>query len=109
MCGKKSALMLMVALLGIFGLHLNDVQARPHYYPQLQAAFPGSRLDAGIRCIACHNGRQLNEFGKDFAELVLRSDVRPYDFSVLRDIDSDGDGRLNIDEILAGTNPGKRD
>jgi hypothetical protein len=51
----------------------------------------------------------MNAFGQDFVELVLRSPTRPFDFSPLRDLDSDGDGISNFDEMMAGTNPGRRE
>ena len=87
----------------------NLAEARPPYYSQLLQAFPHSRIDVTVKCMTCHDGRRMNAFGTDFVELVLRAAVRPFDFNPLREIDSDGDGRTNAEEILAGTNPGKRD
>ncbi len=58
----------------------------------------GSNLGS---CITCHtgaNGGGLNPYGRDYAG--------SYSFTAIENIDSDGDGFSNFDEIFVGTFPG---
>ncbi len=76
--------------------------ARPAYYDQLIKTYPsirGSRIDF---CL-CHErrggGGPRNIFGQDWAK-------SGYNFKTIEQMDSDGDGFSNINEIAAQTNPG---
>jgi hypothetical protein len=59
-------------------------------------------------CSICHNSpSQRNLFGQDFLKLKneFASDLNKVWLN-LEGRDSDGDGIKNIDELMAGTNPG---
>lgn len=71
---------------------LSEARAR---YPQLE----GSKLDD---CRLCHKNKEgggpRNAFGQDFQ-------IYSYDFAVMENLDSDGDGFTNLEEFMALTIP----
>ena len=75
-------------------------QAKGSYLNSLINTYPalsGTKLDS---CRACHtNVPALNAFGQAYQN-------SGYNFSALEQLDSDGDGWTNIDEIQAVTLPG---
>ena len=76
------------------GSYLTNFNAQ--YNAQYQTA--GSKLDS---CILCHgaSGPPNNPYGADYA-------ANGHDFASIEQLDSDGDGYTNLDEITAGTFPG---
>ncbi len=72
---------------------------------------PGSNL-AKAACGVCHasaKGGKLNPYGKDMAEAMKAANTKKLTPAVLTAIegkDSDGDGKKNLDEIKADSNPG---
>lgn len=71
---------------------LSQAKAR---YPQLE----GSKLDD---CRLCHKNKEgggpRNAFGQDFQ-------IHSYDFAVMENLDTDGDGFTNLEEFMALTIP----
>ncbi len=79
---------------------------------QFVAKYPDSKAKLG-KCITCHEKAMPkkgdsaeNAYGKALMEKALGADKKTYDFTKVEALDSDGDGKTNIDEIKAGTNPG---
>lgn len=72
---------------------LNEAKSR---YPQLE----GSKLDD---CRLCHKNKEgggpRNAFGQDFQ-------LHSYDYAVVENLDTDGDGFTNLEEFIALTLPG---
>jgi len=72
---------------------------------------PGSNL-AKAACSVCHmtaKGGKLNPYGKDLSEALKASGGKKLTPAVLTAVegkDSDGDGKKNLDEIKADSNPG---
>ncbi|NJN93697.1 MAG: cytochrome c [Anaerolineales bacterium] len=71
---------------------LSEAKAR---YPQIE----GSKLDD---CRLCHKNKEgggpRNAFGQDFQ-------IHSYDFAVMENLDTDGDGFTNLEEFMALTIP----
>jgi hypothetical protein len=82
-------------------------------------AYPDApACDAGeVSCATCHEAPPaLNSYGLDIQAALLPGEPRPLDealftanlgaaLAAVEEIDSDGDGHLNLDEILAGSSP----
>ncbi len=88
----------------VFFLSLN-LSARPAYYGMLLANYPGSRIEQGAKCMACHNGRAVNSYGKAFVNEYSKLS-KPEIFKKIGLLDSDNDGLTNDQEIMEGRNPG---
>ena len=80
-----------------------QVTARPSYLSTFESTYPiavGSKIDA---CNLCHNspsgGDARNPYGLSYAS-------SGHSFSAIENIDSDGDGWTNIQEINSLTFPG---
>ena len=76
--------------------------------PSLQHAFvakyPGTASTELNSCATCHMPAKdgfLNPYGSALVKAKM-------DFAAIEAADSDGDGKTNIDEIKAGTNPGSQ-
>lgn len=73
---------------------------------------PGSGL-AKMKCGVCHGspgGGKLNPYGKDMQAAMKAKKTKKLTPAILAAIeakDSDKDGKKNLAEIKAGTNPGK--
>ena len=75
-------------------------------YPQATAC-----EDKPTSCATCHAGPpSLNDFGKDIQEMLpgTLADGLVAALGTLEESDSDGDGAINLDEIMNGGNPGNR-
>lgn len=65
------------------------------------------------KCGVCHvkaSGGKLNAYGKDMAAVMKAENskkVTPAILAKLEDKDSDGDGKKNLAEIKADSNPGQ--
>ncbi len=101
------ALLVLVAFFGIVSV----ASARPPYLNEIAAVYPDNKVLSTTKCQTCHNnGRALNTFGKDYFELVRQSTMeREEAYTQLAELDSDGDGVSNLEEMVNGTNPGKAD
>lgn len=72
---------------------------------------PGSTLGKAA-CGVCHaspKGGKLNPYGKDLAAALKAANSKKLTPAILTGVegkDSDGDGKKNIDEIKADSNPG---
>jgi hypothetical protein len=80
-----------------------QVIARPNYLSAFETTYPaaaGSRIDA---CNLCHNspegGDARNSYGLSYAS-------SGHNFAAIENIDSDGDGWTNLQEIKSLTFPG---
>lgn len=71
----------------------------------------GSELDKAA-CGVCHmkvKGGKLNPYGKDLSDAMKADGAKKLTAAQLSKVenkDSDGDGKKNIDEIRADSNPG---
>ena len=83
--------------------------AKPAYLNELSVAYPNTNALNTTKCMTCHNnGKALNPFGSDYSKIVRRGNLeRTEAFKHLALLDSDQDGKSNLEELLAGTNPGK--
>lgn len=100
----------LFALIAFFAL-VSIASAKPAYLNELALIYPDSQVLNTTRCQTCHNnGKALNSFGKDYAELIRRGNLdRDEAYAQLGEIDSDEDGVSNLEELTKGTNPGKAD
>lgn len=90
----------VVFALAIGSLGAGPARALPAYLTAFETQYPaaaGSRIDS---CSLCHsNVPQLNSYGSAFASAGMM-------FAPIEASDSDGDGAINLAEILALTFPG---
>ena len=100
----------LFATLGLASTLLASVDAQK----QFVAAYPGAKAKLG-KCTTCHTAPlpkkdawELNAYGKALYEKAFDKATKAYDFKKVENLDSDGDGVKNIDEIKAGTNPGAK-
>ena len=85
-----------------------------HYYvslaePQMVPTYKADRLRMG-ECGLCHvgDGGSLNPFGVDFNSQLMGGASAEQGLLNIEENDSDGDGAMNIDEMVALTHPGDR-
>lgn len=73
----------------------------------------GSKLADG-KCMVCHltaKGGKLNAYGKDIEAVMKKANTKKMTADQLKaveNLDSDGDGMKNIDEIKADRMPGEK-
>lgn len=106
MTGVIAALILLVPALAT---------ARPEAPRTLCMAYPDAEVCAGrvAECWTCHTATEppsWNGFGEQVLGALVLSGDYPADLTraltAVESLDGDGDGIANIDEILAGTDPG---
>lgn len=89
----------ILLLFGIMFSPLTSVNALTEYSEDLPSSY-------GSVCLVCHlsesGGGALNSFGSDYSE-------NDNDIEAINDLDSDGDGHTNEEELNAGTYPGDPD
>jgi hypothetical protein len=99
----------LLVVLGLASSLLATVDAQKQFvaaYPQVKG-----KLD---KCTTCHTGTPkkgepaMNAYGKDLFDKAFDKEKKTYDFKKVEGLDSDGDGKKNLDEINAGTNPGAK-
>ena len=75
--------------------------AKPAIMQAFKAAYPTTKL--AVSCKVCHDGTppKLNTYGLDLQKANLK-------FADIEQLDSDGDGVKNIDEINAASYPGDK-
>lgn len=109
---KKYTAIVLVAVLAIVvagtGLATMDMQK------DLNAKYPTAKA----KCASCHvkamakkGDAELNAFGKDMMAKALvdpKAEKKAFDYKKVEALDSDGDGKTNLDELKAGTNPGAK-
>jgi hypothetical protein len=101
---RLGAIAVLSALLSVagFAVLVSPATAKPDYLKEFNTKYgtTGSKLDS---CTTCHTTTQdaehINPYGMDFGK-------HDHDFGAIEQLDSDGDGFTNIDEIHAGTFPG---
>ena len=99
--GAIAVLSALLSMAG-FAVLVSPAIAKPEYLDAFNKRYDtkGSKLDS---CHTCHTTTQdaehLNPYGMDFGK-------HNHDFGAIEQLDSDGDGFKNIDEIKAGTFPG---
>ena len=106
----KHAKAIGFTLVGILGAL---AVARPPFVKDLQTTY-GFKPDSAVakaRCGACHvrGSTKLNAYGIDIKKAMTEEHTKTLTGSVLKKVeglDSDKDGKLNRDELHAGTNPG---
>lgn len=102
--GPVLALTGLISLLVVVALR-SPARATPDHLNAFNQKYEtsGSRLDG---CTTCHTSTpdadHLNNYGLDFRDA-------DHDFATIEQLDSDGDGSTNIDEINARTFPGDPD
>ena len=108
---KKTTAVVLVAVLAIVlgstALATMDMQK------DMNAKYPTAKA----KCATCHvkpmpkkGDSETNAFGKDMMKFVVdpKAEKKTFDWAKLEPLDSDGDGKSNIDEIKAGENPGAK-
>ena len=108
---KKTTAAVLVAVLAIVlastGIATMDMQK------DLNAKYPTAKA----KCASCHvkamakkGDAEVNAFGKDMMKFVVdpKAEKKTFDWAKLEPLDSDGDGKKNVDEIKAGENPGAK-
>lgn len=109
---KKYTAIVLVAVLAIVvagtGLATMDMQK------DLNAKYPTAKG----KCVSCHvkamakkGDAELNAFGNDMMAKALvdpKAEKKTFDYTKIEALDSDGDGKTNLDELKAGTNPGAK-
>lgn len=89
----------IILLFGITFSTLKLINAMTDYAQDLPSSY-------GSSCQVCHlsasGGGDLNSFGSDFSE-------NDNDIEAINELDSDGDGYTNEEELNAGTFPGDPD
>ena len=87
-------------------------EAKTKYLVDVDARYPAAKAS----CATCHSSetptkasRGLNRFGLDVKRKAVVRDAagkKVLDLSKIETLDSDGDGKSNLDELKTGTNPG---
>lgn len=108
---KKTTAAVLVAVLAIVlastGFATMDMQK------DMNAKYPTAKA----KCATCHvkpmvkkGDSELNAFGKDMMKFVVdpKAEKKTFDWAKLEPLDSDGDGKKNVDEFKAGENPGAK-
>ena len=109
---KKTTAAVLVAVLAIVlastGLATMEMQK------DLNAKYPTAKA----KCATCHvkamakkGDAEINAFGKDMMAKGLidpKAEKKTFDFTKIEALDSDADGKSNLDELKAGTNPGAK-
>jgi len=96
---NKLIVILLLAAVVLMGTQM--ASARPSYLTSFNQHYDtaGTRLDS---CATCHNGEARNPYGRAYAGSGRN-------FVAIENLDSDGDGFMNLVEINALTFPGKPD
>ena len=72
--------------------------AKPAVLSSFKVKYPTAKTL--FTCKTCHDATpKLNYYGMELQKSAL-------DFAAFEAVDSDGDGKTNLEEITAGTNPG---
>jgi cytochrome c553 len=89
-----------------------SVLATMEVQKDLNAKYPSAKAN----CATCHvkkmvkkGDAELNVFGKDMVAKALidpKAEKKAYDYKKIEALDSDKDGKTNLEELKAGTNPG---
>ena len=79
---------------------------------EMNAKYPTAKAN----CATCHvkkmakkGDAELNVFGKDMVAKAIvdpKAEKKAYDYKKIEALDSDKDGKTNLEELMAGTNPG---
>ncbi len=108
---KITAAVLGIALalgLATTGLATMDMQK------DLNAKYPTAKAKCGTchaKAMAKKGDAEINAFGKDLMAKGLvdpKAEKKSFDYTKVEALDSDGDGKSNLDELKAGTNPGAK-
>jgi hypothetical protein len=109
---KKTTAAVLVAVLAIVlastGLATMDMQK------DLNAKYPTAKAKCGtchVKAMAKKGDAEINAFGKDMMAKALvdpKAEKKTFDFAKIEALDSDGDGKSNLDELKAGENPGAK-
>ena len=99
----------LFAVCGIASIAL----AKPGYVKDFQSTYGVKSTTAlgQAKCGACHVGKttKLNPYGKDLQKAMVKEGAKTLTGSVQKKVeglDSDKDGKSNLDEIRTGTLPG---
>jgi cytochrome c peroxidase len=89
-----------------------SVLATMELQKDLVAKYPTCKAN----CATCHvkkmakkGDAELNVFGKDMVAKAIvdpKAEKKTYDYKKIEALDSDKDGKTNLEELKAGTNPG---
>lgn len=105
-------LLFMSMSLGAFALAMGYVNYTGVFHEKYKVQ-PDSAL-AKLQCAVCHtttHGKGLNLYGKDIKKALKPGESKAFKADILtrvEKLDSDKDGKSNIAEITAGTNPGAK-
>lgn len=108
---KKTTAVLLVAVLALV---LGSAAVATM---DMQKEMNGKYATAKAKCSTCHvkpmakkGDAEINAFGKDMMKFVVdpKAEKKAFDWAKLEPLDSDGDGKSNLDEFKAGTNPGAK-
>lgn len=99
----------ILAFCGMFAFATATVAVQSSFWKKYDIK-PTSKL-AKEKCLVCHtkaSGGSLNKFGLDLKAAKVGGKVTDASFDKIATKDSDGDGKKNIDEIKADSNPGAK-
>ncbi|GEM_PF-716095 len=101
-CMNKRTVVISVAL--VFLLFASVAYSKQMFYDMYILKYPGV-VGSKIEVCVCHDnpygGGSRNSFGEHFSK-------NQYDLGAIEEMDSDGDGWINIDEIEQHTHPGDK-
>lgn len=109
---KKTTAIVLVAVLAIvFG---STALATMDMQKDLNGKYPTAKAKCGschVKAMAKKGDAEINAFGKDMMAKALvdpKAEKKAFDYTKIEALDSDADGKSNLDELKAGTNPGAK-
>jgi hypothetical protein len=93
-----SNLIILLLLISIL-YSTNNIKAKEQYVDYVPGPLNG-------KCEACHSGNSLDAYGEDFGSISGHSSDPQRAINLISNMDSDGDGFMNSQELSKGTFPG---
>jgi hypothetical protein len=97
---NRSLLVIVTAVLVIWAF----LPSHQSYAQDSYSGFVPGPLNG--KCEACHSGSSLDKFGLDFGAVPTHASDPAGAIQTLANVDSDGDGFTNEEELTEGTYPG---
>ena len=107
----KNTLKAVIAIVAVLAL-ASAAFATMDFQKEINTKYPTAKA----KCSTCHakpmpkkGESELNVFGKDVQAKAIvdpKAAKKTLDLTKIEGLDSDGDGKTNVEELKAGTNPG---